>query len=95
VRVHVYLAALLLSGVCAAKSRSATDVATAHLSFKVVVPPVFRVISMTPKERGHEYKVWTNLRFATIGSRLHRFAKVGEATVFVPASNERHLVYSP
>jgi hypothetical protein len=79
-------ALLLLPPVCVAEATLGVDSATGQLSFKVVVPPVLRVLQVTPLKDGHEYRIWTNTRSAYINGREYRFTKVGEQTLKVPAS---------
>lgn len=52
----------------------------------MVVPPVLRVLQVTPVADGYTYRVWTNMRSAFIGARAYRFDHVGESTVHVPAA---------
>lgn len=84
----VALAALLAPALCAAESTLGTNSATAHLSFKVVIPPVFRVLQVTPVANGYQYRVWTNTRSVMFNGREYRFNSVGESTLTVPASRD-------
>jgi len=79
---------LLLPPVCMAQTMpGATAVsATRQLGFKVVVPPVMRVVQVTPLEGGYEYRIWTNTKSASFNGREYRFSKAGEYTLKVPSS---------
>lgn len=81
-------ALLLLPPVCTAQTGlvAASSSATRQLSFKVVVPPVMRVLQVTPLEGGYEYRIWTNTPSASFNGREYRFSKVGEYTLKVPSS---------
>ncbi|SDH79749.1 hypothetical protein [Variovorax sp. OV700] len=81
-------ALLLLPPACAAETMpGATAVsATRQLSFKVVVPPVMRVVQVTPLKDGYEYRIWTNTRSASFNGREYHFSRVGEYTLKVPSS---------
>ncbi|WP_143684609.1 hypothetical protein [Variovorax sp. KK3] len=83
------LSALLLLPLppaCLAETRLGTNNATARLNFTVIVPPVFRVLQVTPSAGGYEYRVWTNQRSVVLNGREFRFDRVGEATLQVPAA---------
>jgi hypothetical protein len=81
------LSALLLRPLaCLAETRLGADSATARLNFTVVVPPVFRVLQVTPQAGGYEYRVWTNQRSVLLNGREYRFNQVGESTLRVPAA---------
>ncbi|MFM9926829.1 hypothetical protein VLK31_27850 [Variovorax sp. H27-G14] len=58
--------------------------ASAQLHLSVVVPPVFRVLQVTPAAGGYDYRVWTNMKSIVIGGREYRFDRIGENTVRVP-----------
>ncbi|MGJ7615090.1 MULTISPECIES: hypothetical protein [unclassified Variovorax] len=75
---------------CAAESgngsESASASASARLRITVVVPPVFRVLQVTPTAEGYDYRVWTNMKSIVIGARAYRFERIGENTLKLPAS---------
>ena len=79
-------AMLLLPLACMAETRVGANSATARLNFTVVVPPVFRVLQVTPVAGGYEYRVWTNQRSVVLNGREFRFSQVGESTLRVPAA---------
>jgi len=79
-------ALLLLPPVCMAESMLGAGKATSQLSFKVVVPPVIRVLQVTPLKDGDEYRIWTNTRSAFFNGREYRFPRVGEYTLKMPSS---------
>lgn len=81
-------ALLVLPPVCTAEIMpgATASSATRQLSFKVVVPPVMRVVQVTPLKDGYEYRIWTNTRSASFNGREYRFPKVGEYTLKVPSS---------
>jgi len=79
-------ALLLLPPACVAEATLGVDSATGQLSFRVVVPPVIRVLQVTPVKDGHEYRIWTNTKSAYINGREYRFSRVGEHTLKVPLS---------
>jgi hypothetical protein len=74
-------ACLLAPMLCAAESTYGTGTATSQLRLTVVVPPVFRVLQVTPTRDGYDYRVWTNMRTVVIDGREHRFDKIGETTL--------------
>lgn len=79
---------------CASESSVRTRSATARIGFTVDVPPVFKVLQTTPVAGGHEYRVWANVRSVVLNGKEHRFARVGEATLFVPtAANDVFVVH--
>lgn len=86
--LHGALAAwlLLVPPVCTAESTLGSGRATAQLGFKIVVPPVMRVLQVTALQDGYEYRIWTNTRSAHFNGREYRFSKVGEHTLKVPSS---------
>lgn len=78
-------ALLLLPLACAAETAVGANSATGRLSFRVVVPPVFRVLQVTPVTDGYEYRIWTNKPSVMLNGREYRFNRVGETTLKVPA----------
>ena len=70
----------------AAASGAGSGSATAQLRITVVVPPVFRVLQVTPAAGGYDYRVWTNMQSVVIGGRAYRFDHIGESTVRVPTA---------
>ncbi|VTU14839.1 hypothetical protein RA8CHR_00777 [Variovorax sp. RA8] len=50
------------------------------------MPPVFRVLQVTPMAGGFEYRTWTNQRSVILDGRECRFDQVGENTLKVPAA---------
>lgn len=69
-----------------AESGYGSGSASARLRITVVVPPVFRVLEVTPVAGGYDYRVWTNMKSAVIGGREYRFERIGESTVRVPTA---------
>ena len=84
---------LSLAWPCAAESDAGSSRATAHISFKVHVPPVFKVLQTTPIAGGHEYRVWANMKTIAINGKEHRITRVGETTLFVPSSKDAFIVH--
>ncbi|RTQ32123.1 hypothetical protein EJP69_22885 [Variovorax gossypii] len=81
------LAALLLTPMLSvAENGFGTNSATARLRFTVIVPPVFRVLQVTPTADGYDYLIWTNMKSVMIGGREYRFTRLGENTVRVPTA---------
>jgi hypothetical protein len=78
---------------CAAESGAESSRATAHISFKVHVPPVFKVLQTTPLAGGHDYRVWVNMKTIAINGKEYRFTRVGETTLFVPSSKDTFIVH--
>ncbi|NDZ17116.1 hypothetical protein C7T35_28030 [Variovorax sp. WS11] len=78
---------------CASESSEGTRSATARIGFTVVVPPVFKVLQTTPVAGGHEYRVWANVKSIVLNGQEHRFARVGEATLFVPTAKDAFIVH--
>ena len=76
-------ALLLLPPACTAEAP--TGSASRQLGFRVVVPPVLRVLQVTPLQDGYEYRIWTNTRSAFFNGREYRFARVGEHTLRLPS----------
>lgn len=66
--------------------------ATSRLAFRVVVPPVLRVLQVRPLADGHEYRIWTNTRSIVINGREYRFNQPGETTLKLPAASTGSLV---
>ncbi|KQX24654.1 hypothetical protein [Variovorax sp. Root434] len=76
------LAALLLAPMlCVADNGSGSNAATARLRITVTVPPVFRVLQVTPTAEGYQYRVWTNMKSIMLGGREYRFSNLGENTL--------------
>lgn len=63
------------------------------ISISVRIPPVFKILQVTPVAGGYEYRAWTNTELIVINGREYRFSRVGEQTLFVPASNEITIVH--
>jgi hypothetical protein len=80
------LAAMLTLMLCAAESSLGSQSVTSHLSFRVVIPPVFRILQVTPIKDGYEYRVWTNRPSILLNGREYRFSSVGETTLTIPVS---------
>ncbi|VTU20841.1 hypothetical protein H4CHR_00667 [Variovorax sp. PBS-H4] len=88
------IALLLLPLACVAETRVGADSATARLGFTVIVPPVFRVLKVTPAAGGFEYRVWTNQRSVVLNGQEYRFNQVGESALKVPwAPSALHVVH--
>ncbi|RYF68768.1 MAG: hypothetical protein EOO22_17235 [Comamonadaceae bacterium] len=89
--------ALVLStmcSLCAAESRIGEQgSATAHLNFRITVPPVFRVLHVAPVGADDEYRVWTNMRSIMFNSVEYRFAKPGEVVLRVPRARDHWIVH--
>ena len=73
---------------CAAESAEGPGHARAGLRFAVIIPPVFRVLQVTPSAQGYEYRVWTNTRSILLNGREYRFTGVGESTFTLPRSTQ-------
>ena len=86
------VASLLLPLACAAESTLGHNRATSRLAFRVVVPPVLRVLQVRPLADGYEYRIWTNTRSAVINGREVRFSQPGETTLKLPAAPNAGLV---
>lgn len=80
--------ALLLAPAGLAESTSGTGSATAHISLRVIVPPVLRVLQVRRVAGGIEYRIWTNMRTAHFNGRVHRFEKVGENILLIPVESD-------
>jgi hypothetical protein len=78
---------LLVPLFCAAESKLGSTSVSSHLSFKVVIPPVFRVLQVTPVVDGYEYRVWTNKPSIVLNGHEYRFTRAGENTLMVPATS--------
>ncbi|RZL93069.1 MAG: hypothetical protein EOP82_08445 [Variovorax sp.] len=89
----VFAAWLLLPLVCAAESTVGTTSASARVTLRVVVPPVFRILQVTPVLGGYQYRIWTNTRSVMLNGREYRFDKVGDATLTVPAAPDELFVH--
>lgn len=70
---------------CAGETVESPGRASGRLRFTVVIPPVFRVLQVTPTLDGYEYRVWTNTRSIVLNGREYRFSRVGETTLTLPA----------
>ncbi|MBT2305324.1 hypothetical protein J7E70_33520 [Variovorax paradoxus] len=77
---------------CTAASDGASNRATAHISFKVHVPPVSRILQTTLIAGGYEHRVWANTKPIVINGKEYRFTRVGETTLFVPSSKDAFIV---
>jgi hypothetical protein len=93
------LAVLLLAPLlCVAESTSTGrdeggNRSSARLLFSVVVPPVFRVLEVTPNAGGGlNYRVWTNTPTVRIDGREYRFNRVGETSFRTPAATSGHAI---
>ncbi|MBT2304189.1 hypothetical protein J7E70_27520 [Variovorax paradoxus] len=78
---------------CAAESGAVSSRAIGHISFKVHVPPVFKVLQATAVADGYEYRVWANLKSVAVNGKEYRFTRVGETTLFVPSSKDAYIVH--
>jgi hypothetical protein len=78
-------ALLLLPLACTAETTLGVDSATGSLNFRVIIPPVFRVLQVTPVTGGYEYRVWTNKPSVMLNGREYRINRVGETTLKIPA----------
>ncbi|SEA71522.1 hypothetical protein [Variovorax sp. YR216] len=84
----ILLALMLAPLSCAAETAIAApgaNSASAHLSFRIVIPPVFRVLQITPVKEGYQYLVWTNMPSILLNGIEYRFNRVGETTLTIPA----------
>lgn len=88
----LFAAALLAPSLCTAESAIGSHSASSQLSIRVVVPPVLRVLQITPVKDGYEYRIWTNTKSASINGREYRFDRVGEHTLKVPAAEQGVVV---
>ncbi|SEB24405.1 hypothetical protein SAMN05444680_12054 [Variovorax sp. YR216] len=84
---------LALAEPCASESSIGTRSAAAHIAFRVNVPPVLKVLGVTPTVGGLEYRVWTNMKSIVIDGKEYRFTRVGEATLLVPSSDATFIVH--
>ncbi len=76
------VAVLLLAPIlCGAESTAGSGSASARVRIAVTVPPVFRVLQVTPTPEGYDYRVWTNMKTVVIGGQEYRFDSVGETTL--------------
>lgn len=80
------LCLLLAPLCCAGETVEGPGRTSARLRFTVVIPPVFRVLQVTPTLEGYEYRVWTNTRSILLNGREYRFSRVGETTLTLPLS---------
>ncbi|MDM0000102.1 hypothetical protein QTI24_15900 [Variovorax sp. J22P240] len=76
---------LLVPSLCAAESTLGSTSASSHLSFRVVIPPVFRVLQVTPMKESYHYRVWTNMPSILLNGVEYRFKRVGENHLTIPA----------
>jgi hypothetical protein len=81
----VLLTLLLAPSFCIAESTLGSTSASSHLSFRVVIPPVFRVLQITPVKEGYQYRVWTNVPSILLNGIEYRFSRVGETLLTIPA----------
>lgn len=85
---------LLMCSLCVAESRLGEQgSASAHLNFRIVVPPVFRVLQVTQVGAEHEYRVWTNMKSIMFGGVEYRFQRVGETVLRVPKARDNWIVH--
>jgi hypothetical protein len=87
----ILLAVMLAPMACVAETGAAApgaSSASAHLSFRIVVPPVFRVLQITPVKEGFQYRVWTNMPSILLNGIEYRFNRVGETLLTIPAPPE-------
>lgn len=84
---------LLFPLLCAAESANGKARADAHMSIRVLVPPVFKTLEVTPVAGGYRYRAWTNMKMIVINGREYRFDRAGEQTIFVPVPNEITFVH--
>lgn len=86
-----------LCSLCAAESRvaegEANRGASAHLRFRIVVPPVFRVLQVTPVGAEDEYRVWTNMRSIVLNGTPLQFQHVGETVLRLPRAQGALIVH--
>jgi hypothetical protein len=66
---------------CVAENGFGSNAATARLRITVIVPPVFRVLQVTPTAEGYDYRIWTNMKSIMLGGREYRFTRLGENTL--------------
>ena len=83
----------LLPSLCAADQAWGSKSASAQLLFKIVVPPVFKIVQARQVDGGMEYRVWTNVRSIVFQHRAYHFSSVGETLLYVPASKELLVVH--
>lgn len=82
------IAVMLAPMACAAETTIAApraNSASAHLSFRIVIPPVFRVLQITPVKEGYQYRVWANMPSILLNGIEYRFKRVGETTITISA----------
>ena len=89
----LFLLVFLLPLLCAAESSKGASRAIGHIAFGVQVPPVFKILQVTPVAGGNEYRAWTNMKFIVINGKEYRLSRVGETTLFVPASKDTFIVH--
>ncbi|MDM0116529.1 hypothetical protein QTI66_30750 [Variovorax sp. J22R133] len=86
---------LLVPLTCAAESSIGDASASASVTLRVVIPPVFRVLAARPVQGGYEYRVWSNTRSVMLNGRTYHIDKAGESTLFVPTSpNDLFIAHS-
>ncbi len=94
VKTVIPFALLLTCSLCAAESRMGEQgTASAHLNFRIVVPPVFRVLQVTQVGADQEYRVWTNMKSVKFNSVEYRFSQVGETVLRVPRARDAWIVH--
>jgi len=71
---------------CLAEATMGAASASARVTLRVIVPPVFRILQVTPLPGARAYRVWTNMASVSLQGRLYRFEHVGETTLVVPHS---------
>ncbi|MEJ8849413.1 hypothetical protein [Variovorax rhizosphaerae] len=78
----------LLCSVSAAESTvQARTSAAAQLDFRIVVPPVFRVLGVKRLQAHDEYRVWTNMPSVAFNGVQYRFQHTGENVLRVPRTD--------
>jgi len=92
-RLVLTMLLLPLTFPCASESSMGTRSATAQISFRVNVPPVFKILQTTAVAGGYEYRVWANMKSIVLNGKEYRFARVGETTLFVSSSEDAVIVH--
>lgn len=80
------LALTIMAKVARAESSAGVSQAQASLTIRITVAPTFKVLESTPVEGGYQMRVFTNQRSTQVNGQTIYFTRVGEQTVFVPAS---------
>ncbi|MGJ7507589.1 hypothetical protein ACSFBL_09085 [Variovorax sp. GT1P44] len=73
---------------CAAESTQAaagSNSTSSRLQFNIAIPPVFRVLQVTPIKEGYQYRVWTNVSSIRLNGIEYRFDRLGENTLIILA----------